>query len=79
MARLTELVSAGRRGGAVEYFMTQAVGPPAEFVTAMRNMPIWPAFEAVAHTLAYDGTIVGENMSGNPLPTGGPPSRYPRS
>jgi pimeloyl-ACP methyl ester carboxylesterase len=30
-------------------------------------MPMWPDMEAVAHTLAYDGTIVGESMSGKPL------------
>ena len=69
VARLTELVAAGRRGDAVEYFMMTAVGLPAEFVAPMRTVPIWPAFEAVAHTLAYDGTIVGQSMVGKPLPT----------
>lgn len=37
---------------------------PAEAVAPMRAAPIWPAFEAVAHTLAYDGTIMGDTMSG---------------
>ena len=69
VARLTALVSAGRRGDAVEYFMTQAVGLPAELVAPMRHAPFWPAFEAVAHTLAYDGTVVGASMAGEPLPT----------
>ena len=67
--QLTELTAAGRRGDTVEYFMTKAVDMPAEAVAAMRSTPIWPAFEAVAHTLAYDGTIIGDTMSGNPLPT----------
>jgi pimeloyl-ACP methyl ester carboxylesterase len=67
--RLTELVSAGRRGDAVELSMTKAGGMPAEAVAPMRNAPFWLAFEAVAHTLAYDGTIMGDTMSGNPLPT----------
>ena len=40
VARLIELVSASRRDDAVEYFMTKAVGLPAEFLTPMRNMPI---------------------------------------
>src|SRR5262245_28872147 len=31
--QLNELVSSGRRGDAVEYFMTSAVGLPAEYVT----------------------------------------------
>ena len=65
--QLTELVAAGRRGDAVEFFMTKAVGLPVEFVTPMRDMPMWKAMEAVAHTLAYDGTIVRGNMAGNPV------------
>ena len=64
--RLNELVAAGRRGDAVEYFMTAAVGLPADFVAAMRDAPFWPAQEALAHTLAYDGAVVGDNMAGKP-------------
>lgn len=67
VSHLRELIASGRRGDAVEYFMTAAVGLPAEFVAPMRSMPMWPDMEAVAHTLAYDGTIVGESMSGKPL------------
>jgi pimeloyl-ACP methyl ester carboxylesterase len=55
---LDELVAAGRRGDAVEYFMTTAVGMPAEFVAPMRELPMWPGMEQAAHTLAYDGTVV---------------------
>jgi dihydrofolate reductase/alpha-beta hydrolase superfamily lysophospholipase len=65
--QLTELVSSGRRGDAVEFFMTKAVGLPVEFVAPMRNMPMWKGMEAEAHTLAYDGTIVRDNMAGNPV------------
>ncbi|HEY3228360.1 MAG TPA: hypothetical protein VGJ87_04015 [Roseiflexaceae bacterium] len=68
MAQLTELVSAGRRGDAVEYFMTKAVDVPAEFVAQMRNDPTWSGMEAVAHTIAYDGTIMGDTTRGSPLP-----------
>jgi pimeloyl-ACP methyl ester carboxylesterase len=56
----TELVSAGRRGDAVEYFMAQVVGLPAEFVAQARSAPFWAAQEALAHTLAYDATIMGD-------------------
>jgi pimeloyl-ACP methyl ester carboxylesterase len=28
---------------------------------------MWPEMEKVAHTLAYDGTIMGDNQSGKPL------------
>src|SRR6266566_6646067 len=64
---LMELVSSGRRGEAVEYFMT-GVGTPAEMVAQMRQSPMWPGLEAVAHTLAYDGMIMGDTQRGDPLP-----------
>ena len=63
-----ELVSAGRRGDAVEFFMSRAVGVPAEFVAQMKEAPMWAAMEEMAHTLAYDGTIMGDTQSGKPLP-----------
>jgi pimeloyl-ACP methyl ester carboxylesterase len=69
VARLTELASCDRPGDAIEVFMTEGVGLPAEAVASMRGAPFWPAFEAVAHTLAYDGAIVAATMSGKPLPT----------
>ncbi len=56
----SELVSAGRRGDAVEYFMVKVVGMPAEFAVQARNAPWWPWQEALAHTLAYDATIMGD-------------------
>ncbi|HEX8036597.1 MAG TPA: alpha/beta hydrolase [Ktedonobacterales bacterium] len=68
VARLNELIAAGRRGEAVEYFMTSAVGVPAEVVTDMRSTPFWATLEAVAHTLPYDGTIMGDTMDGDPRP-----------
>src|SRR5436190_10061409 len=66
-AHLMELVSSGRRGEAVAYFMTE-VGTPPEMVAQMRQSPMWPGLEEVAHTLAYDVTIIGNTQSGNPLP-----------
>jgi pimeloyl-ACP methyl ester carboxylesterase len=66
--QVTELVSSGRRGDAVEYFMTKAVDVPAEYVAQMRSAPFWQGMEAVAHTLAYDGAIMGNTLSGHPLP-----------
>jgi pimeloyl-ACP methyl ester carboxylesterase len=56
----TELVSAGRRGDAVEFFMSKVVGLPPEFVDHARTQPFWQAQEALAHTLAYDATIMGD-------------------
>jgi pimeloyl-ACP methyl ester carboxylesterase len=56
----TELVESGRRGDAVEYFMSKVVGLPDEFVAQARSAPFWPQQEALAHTLAYDATIMGD-------------------
>jgi pimeloyl-ACP methyl ester carboxylesterase len=63
--RLTELGASGRRGDAAELFMTKAAEVPVAVVAQMRNAPFWPGVEAVAHTLIYDTTIMGNNA----LPT----------
>ncbi|MDP9476724.1 MAG: alpha/beta hydrolase [Actinomycetota bacterium] len=68
--RLTDLLSEGRRGDAVEYFLTESAGLPPEAVAPMREAPIWPAFESVAHTLAYDAAVMGATMSGEARPLG---------
>jgi pimeloyl-ACP methyl ester carboxylesterase len=65
---LRELAASGRRGEAVEYFMTTGVGVPPEAVPSMKESPFWPSLEALAHTLWYDGTIMDEHMAGEPLP-----------
>lgn len=59
-AQLARLISAGRRGDAVEFFMTKIMGMPMQAVAPMRNSPMWPPLEAVAHTLVYDATIMGD-------------------
>ncbi|HEY8601111.1 MAG TPA: alpha/beta hydrolase [Thermomicrobiales bacterium] len=66
--RLNAAIAAGRPGDAVEIFMTDAIRLPAEYLGPMRESPMWAGMEAVAHTIAYDGTIVGDTMSGKPLP-----------
>jgi pimeloyl-ACP methyl ester carboxylesterase len=65
-ARLAGLVSAGRRGDAVELYQTQAVGIPEDVVAQLRHAPFRPGLEAIAHTLAYDAAIIGDLS----LPTG---------
>ena len=66
--RLRELAAEGRRGDAVELFLTTGPGLPAEVVARFREAPMWAGFEAVAHTLAYDNEIVEPYMQGKPLP-----------
>lgn len=74
-------IAAGHPGDAVEIFMTKAILIPPEFVDQMRNArmnesfgddvvkpPEWADMEKVAHTLAYDGMVMGDTMSGEPLP-----------
>jgi pimeloyl-ACP methyl ester carboxylesterase len=58
--RYDEMISAGRRGDAVEYFMSKVVGLSPEFVAYARTQPFWQKQEALAHTLAYDATIMGD-------------------
>jgi pimeloyl-ACP methyl ester carboxylesterase len=65
--RVKELTSTGRPGDAVELFLT-FVGVPAQEVAQMRAQPFWQAIEAVAHTLVYDLTVMGDTQSGKPLP-----------
>lgn len=60
IGQLTELVSAGRRGDAVELYQTKAIGIPEDVVAQMRHAPFRPGLEAIAHTLVYDATICGD-------------------
>ncbi len=58
--QLGEALAANRRGDAVVLFM-KLVGTPADAIEGMRQAPMWPMFEAVAPTLAYDNAILGED------------------
>jgi len=59
---LNQLLSENRRGDAAALFM-QSVGTPAEHIEGMRQSPVWPVFEAVAPTLAYDAAALGDDRS----------------
>jgi pimeloyl-ACP methyl ester carboxylesterase len=58
-AQLAELIWAGRRGDAIELFMT-GIGLPAEAVDGARRSPMWSGLEAMAHTILYDDAITGD-------------------
>ncbi|GGD52931.1 alpha/beta fold hydrolase [Paenibacillus nasutitermitis] len=58
--QLSELISAGRRGDAVEFFQSKLVGLPDDVVTQLRNAPFRPYLEALAHTTVYDTRLVCE-------------------
>ena len=59
-AQLEKLVSSGRRGEAVELYQTRLVGIPEQVVAQLRHAPFRPALEAIAHTLVYDASVVGD-------------------
>lgn len=60
--RLNELLNAGNKKDALALFM-MLTGMPADQVPEMHKHPMWPMLEAVAHTLAYDAAILGEDAS----------------
>ena len=67
---LMKLATEGRRDEAFEYFLTQAVGIPAEYIGGMKqDQAMWSGVTGVAHTIAYDAAFVGDVMQGKPLPT----------
>jgi pimeloyl-ACP methyl ester carboxylesterase len=69
--RLSELLAAGQRGGAVRYYMVDVMGAPAFVPPMLHLMPgAWKALTAVAHTLPYDAQLVGGYQAGRPLPPG---------
>jgi pimeloyl-ACP methyl ester carboxylesterase len=59
-AALSRLIGQGDRGGAVTYFMSDAVGMPKFIAFFFRFFPMWPKLKAVAHTLPYDLTIMSD-------------------
>jgi pimeloyl-ACP methyl ester carboxylesterase len=59
--QLAELLAAGRDSDAVGHFM-MLVGATPEQVDEIRQTPMWPLWEAVAPTLAYDHiAVIGED------------------
>jgi pimeloyl-ACP methyl ester carboxylesterase len=67
--RLDALVAEGKRDDAAELFLTGGVGMPAEYVPGIKQSPMWPGLEAVAHTISYDGRVMQDVMRGQPLPS----------
>jgi len=71
--RIQELVSAGRPGDALEYWITTVVGAPVD--ARMRQSPLWAAMEPNAHMLVRDAALLGdfslpaERLARVPVPT----------
>ena len=60
--QLKKLLAGDRPGDALGLFM-MLVGMPADHLEGMRQHPMWPMWEAVAPTLAYDAAALGEDGS----------------
>jgi pimeloyl-ACP methyl ester carboxylesterase len=65
--RLDDLLAAGRRGAAVRWFMTKGMGMPAPLAYAFGLLPLWSRLTALAHTLPYDLSVMGDTVYGRPL------------
>jgi pimeloyl-ACP methyl ester carboxylesterase len=59
---LDELVAEDRKGDAAALFM-RFVGVPDDMLAGMRESPMWPTFEGVAHTLPYDAAELGADRA----------------
>jgi pimeloyl-ACP methyl ester carboxylesterase len=60
--QLNELVAADRKGDALAAFM-MFLGMPANQLDEVHQLPMWPMWESVAHTLAYENSVLGEDAS----------------
>jgi pimeloyl-ACP methyl ester carboxylesterase len=61
LERMTEFGAAGRSADAARLFIVEAVGMPVEEFDGLVRSPMWPTFEAMAHTLAYDAIVLGDS------------------
>lgn len=55
-----DLVAAGQREDAAEFFMRDVVRMPPEFVEGVKQSPFWAPTVALAHTLEYDARVMGD-------------------
>lgn len=60
--QLAEALAEGRHRDAVGLFM-MLLGVPPEGVEEMHQYPMWPMWEAIAPTIAYDAAALGEEAA----------------
>lgn len=60
--QLKTALAEGRRGDAVGLFML-LLGVPADHLDEMHQYPMWPMWEAIAPTMAYDAAALGEDAA----------------
>ena len=59
-AHLTKLIASGQRGEAVKYYLVSVIGMPSIFFYVMRLLPMWSKMKAIAPSLPYDSTVMGD-------------------
>lgn len=66
--RLARLATGGRRRAVVRTFMTEAIRAPKPVALAMSLMPGGGRLRKIAHTVAYDATIMSPYQQGTTSP-----------
>ena len=67
LPRLRALLAEDRRGDAVALWFTDVLRLPGSAIEGMRAGAFWGELEKVAPTLAYEGELFGDALSGKPL------------
>lgn len=60
--QFNEAIAEGRRSDAVDHFL-KMLGFPEDQLGGMHQLPMWSMWEAIAPTLGYDATLMGEDGS----------------
>lgn len=61
-SELADVLAKGRRGDAVALFMS-LLGVSSEEIEGVKEYPMWPMWEAMAPTIAYDAAVLGEEAA----------------
>jgi pimeloyl-ACP methyl ester carboxylesterase len=61
-SELADVLAKGRRGDAVALFMS-LLGVSPEEIEGVKEYPMWPMWESVAPTIAYDAAVLGEEAA----------------
>ena len=60
--QLNGLAAEDRKGETLAAFM-MFLGLPADQLDEVRQLPLWPIWESVAHTLVYENAVLGKDAS----------------
>jgi pimeloyl-ACP methyl ester carboxylesterase len=66
LGEMQTLYDAGRGEQMMENFLS-GVGMPPDQVEGFKQSPVWPAYAAVGHTIAYDYAVIADAFAGSQL------------